>query len=375
VSAGIVTENADALNIPDPNCCGEAVEFSVKWLATEENVTPRDLGDLVDSGVEIYAFLVLHQVAPDDCLPSQELLLPADEFPCTGRRDDEMATDPVVFRKPKVINIASVPHRSPFRYPGGKTWLIPQIRKWLSSTNPKPQELAEPFAGGAIVGLSALFEDFVQKLVLIEKDEDVASVWEVIVNGQARKLADAIVGFEFSEGAVKRILASHPNSVFDRAFQTILRNRVQRGGILAPGASLLKNGENGKGMASRWYPTTLRNRIEAILHMRRNISFINADGIEFIRYNAHRTDTVFFIDPPYTLAGRRLYAHSELDHEELFKVVSTIKGDFLMTYDNSKEIKRLAEKFDLQTALVAMKNTHHEIMSELLVGKNLRWLE
>ena len=24
-----------------------------------------------------------------------------------------------------IVNVASVPQRSPFRYPGGKTWLIP----------------------------------------------------------------------------------------------------------------------------------------------------------------------------------------------------------------------------------------------------------
>ena len=28
-----------------------------------------------------------------------------------------------------VINVASVPHRSPFRYPGGKTWLVPHVRR------------------------------------------------------------------------------------------------------------------------------------------------------------------------------------------------------------------------------------------------------
>lgn len=25
----------------------------------------------------------------------------------------------------RVVNVASVPQRSPFRYPGGKTWLVP----------------------------------------------------------------------------------------------------------------------------------------------------------------------------------------------------------------------------------------------------------
>jgi len=285
-----------------------------------------------------------------------------------------MATRPVPLRKSNVINVASVPHRSPFRYPGGKTWLVPRIRQWLRSLKPKPIELAEPFAGGAIVGLSALFESLVERLVLIEKDKDVGSVWEVVINGQAQKLADAIVNFELSLDTVKSMLDRQPVTIFDRAFTTILRNRVQRGGILAPGASLIKKGENGKGLASRWYPVTLRNRIEAILKNRQKIAFIPGDGIEFIRYNGHRLDTAFFIDPPYTVAGRRLYTHSEIDHEALFEAVSHIRGDFLMTYDNAKEIKHLAVKFGFQTELIPMKNTHHEIMNELLVGRDLRWL-
>ena len=91
-------------------------------------------------------------------------------------------------------------------------------------------------------------------------------------------------------------------------------------------------------------------------------------------YNAYRADTAFFIDPPYTVAGRQLYRHSELDHKELFKVASTIKGNILMTYDNADGIRELAAEFGLKTKLVAMKNTHHEIMNELLVGKNLDWV-
>src|SRR5712671_8236811 len=58
----------------------------------------------------------------------------------------------------RVINVSAVPHRSPFRYPGGKTWLVPYVRQWLSSRAPKPEELIEPFAGGAIVGLTVAFE-------------------------------------------------------------------------------------------------------------------------------------------------------------------------------------------------------------------------
>src|SRR5438309_2220482 len=51
----------------------------------------------------------------------------------------------------KPVNVSSVPHRSPFRYPGGKTWLVPYIRDWLRSKQHPPAHLIEPFAGGAVV--------------------------------------------------------------------------------------------------------------------------------------------------------------------------------------------------------------------------------
>lgn len=37
------------------------------------------------------------------------------------------------FAARKPVNVASVPHRSPFRYPGGKTWFVPTFRNWISS--------------------------------------------------------------------------------------------------------------------------------------------------------------------------------------------------------------------------------------------------
>ena len=72
-----------------------------------------------------------------------------------------------------------------------------------------------------------------------------------------------------------------------------------------------------------------------IIDVRDRIRVIEGDGLSVIRTNAHREDVVFFIDPPYTAggkrAGSRLYTHSVLDHEELFRIVSTICGDFLIT--------------------------------------------
>src|SRR6058998_3882107 len=56
--------------------------------------------------------------------------------------DYRTASD-VEFTEP--VNVASVPQRSPFRYPGGKTWLVPYIRSWLGHKRQCPSVLVEPF--------------------------------------------------------------------------------------------------------------------------------------------------------------------------------------------------------------------------------------
>ncbi|MDX1524602.1 MAG: DNA adenine methylase, partial [Anaerolineae bacterium] len=197
------------------------------------------------------------------------------------------------------------------------------------------------------------------------------------LGGEGEWLADRIVAFDLTPDRVKTELAKTNLSTKEQAFQTILKNRVNRGGILAPGAGLVKHGENGKGLASRWYPETLYKRIRNIAAIRDRFTFIEGDGIEVLKQNASGRDTVSFIDPPYTAgskkAGRRLYLHSELDHEALFQVGSQLAGDFLMTYSNDKAVKSLAAKYLLSTKEIAMKNTHHAKMTELLIGRDLSW--
>lgn len=130
-------------------------------------------------------------------------------------------------------------------------------------------------------------------------------------------------------------------------------------------------------MKSRWYPQTLKKRITAIIEMRDRITFIEDDGLEVMKEYASRPDAVFFVDPPYTaagkMAGRRLYTHADLDHEELFRVASGVAGDFLMTYDDAERVRKLGGEQGFDMEFVAMKSAHHAEMAELLIGRNLDW--
>ena len=112
----------------------------------------------------------------------------------------------------KLVNVASVPQRSPFRYPGGKTWFAPTFRRWIASQINKPRVLVEPFAGGGIISLTALFEDLVETAVMVELDDAVAAVWTTIVTGDAAWLAARVLNFTMSREAVQLELEQTPSS-------------------------------------------------------------------------------------------------------------------------------------------------------------------
>jgi DNA adenine methylase len=286
-----------------------------------------------------------------------------------------------------VVNVASVPQLSPFRYPGGKTWLVPYIRRWLSlfirqqnKLSPiSPAEFIEPFAGGGIISLTVAAENLSERVTMVEIDEDVAAVWQTIFHEDLwQLLARAIVSFDLTEGNIEGFLAKTGLPLQEWALKTIVRNRVNRGGILAQGAGRIKNGEAGKGIRSRWYPVTLAKRIQRIASLSPQMTFIHGDGMQILEQHVDHTDAVFFLDPPYTVAGKkagnRLYTYSEVDHQALFAIASKLKGDFLMTYDDTDEVRSLAHLHNFDVQAIAMKSTHHARMQELLIGKDLNWL-
>ena len=279
----------------------------------------------------------------------------------------------------EVINVASVPQRSPFRYPGGKTWFIPRLREWLMTREKKPERLVEPFAGGGIISLTSVCEDLVESALMVELDKEIAAVWETAVSGEAGWLADRILEFEMNIDNATDEINRRSDSLRDIAFRTIIKNRCFHGGILAAGSGFLKKGEAGKGILSRWYPETLARRFRNIALISEKLEFRHADAFDVLDEYTDKENTVFFIDPPYTAggknAGKRLYTHYDVDHNLLFQKCVNLSGDFIMTYDNATEVKELAEKYRLQAKPVPMKNTHHAEMTELVVGRNLDWME
>jgi len=272
----------------------------------------------------------------------------------------------------KVVNVSSVPQRSPFRFPGGKTWLIPVVRKWLKQSA-GPKKLIEPFTGGGIVSLTTAFEGLADDVLMVEIDKEIAAVWETIINGNYEWLAEMIFSFDLTTENANRILQKENKTIKEQAFRTILKNRIFHGGIIAKGAGLIKNGENGKGIKSRWYPKTLRDRILAIGHIKKKLKFVTGDAFSEMEKVKNDTECFSFIDPPYTIAGKRLYTHFEIDHNSLFELTAQLKGKFMLTYDDTEEIRSLAIKYNLDFRTIPMKTTHHIQKNEIIISDNFGW--
>lgn len=272
-----------------------------------------------------------------------------------------------------VVNVASVPQRSPLRYPGGKTWLIPHIREWLGQTT--PEILIEPFAGGAIVSLTAVMEDLVSAAIMIELDRDVAAFWRAALD-EGATLQDWLRQFDPTHERLRDLERTPPATVAEHGWRTLVLNRTRRGGVLAPGASFSRNGENGRGVLSRWYPDTLARRLAAIepYAEAERLVFAEGDGMKLLPpllYGWEQNAAVF-LDPPYTAAGgkragSRLYAHASIDHARLFALMAERDANFLMTYDAAPEIIDLVRAYGFHAAELSMKNGHHNMLSELVI--------
>lgn len=198
------------------------------------------------------------------------------------------------------VNVSQVPQRSPFRYPGGKTWLIPCVRRWLQSQEKKPRLLIEPFAGGAVTSLTAVAEDLVSCACFAELDADVAAVWTCALSSENAKLRRRLMDFKVTRAAVRALLASihGSRSVTEHALSVLLQNRMNHGGILAPGAGLLRKGEAGRGLRSRWYPQTLAARLKAIHELKDRLCFSCTDAFDLLEKHKEQKTTEAFVYPP-----------------------------------------------------------------------------
>ncbi|TAN22207.1 MAG: DNA adenine methylase, partial [Actinomycetota bacterium] len=71
---------------------------------------------------------------------------------------------------------------SPLRYPGGKGKITNFMKMVFLVNGLVGAEYVEPYAGGASVGLSLLFEEYASHIYINDLNDSVFAFWNAVVN-------------------------------------------------------------------------------------------------------------------------------------------------------------------------------------------------
>ncbi|MFA5770850.1 MAG: DNA adenine methylase [Patescibacteria group bacterium] len=238
---------------------------------------------------------------------------------------------------------------SPLRYPGGKNKLSKFIAKICKQNNINGHYV-EPYAGGAAVALYLLFEGYVSKITINDKDKSIYAFWHSVLN-DTEKLCKLIKKTEINIETwykYKKIQQNKQNaSSIDLGFSTLFLNRTNHSGIINGG---MIGGLSQKGkykIDCRFDKEELIRKIKFISQHKKNISVSKLDALKLIKKiqkESKKTSTIFYFDPPYYLKGKSLYMnfYEHDDHIKVSKEIKKIKNSkWIVSYDDHKEIKEM----------------------------------
>ena len=102
-------------------------------------------------------------------------------------------------------------------------------------------------------------------------------------------------------------------------------------------------------------PSTKLKRVEGISEYMKNTTVLNQDYKAVIRrYDGAKT--FFYLDPPYASTAGKIYNKDSIDYEELATVLKGIKGKFLMSINDSSEMRKLFSSFNMTGLTVKRSN-------------------
>lgn len=263
---------------------------------------------------------------------------------------------------------------SPLRYPGGKGTLAPYVRELLELNSLVGGDYVEPFAGGAGVALDLLLSGYVSTIHINDIDPCIHAFWSSAIFDTERFVeqihtVDLSVETWLEARDVKRSPSSHDE--FDLGFATFLLNRTNRSGILNGGLIGGLSQEGKWKLDCRFNRADLADRIQRIGFFRSRISLSNSDANEFIVAKSTELSrrSLFYIDPPYYVKGAYLYEnhYRHEDHVALAKTISDIAQPWLVSYDNTLQIRSLYKSMPQEVFSIGYSARNHNMGAEVMV--------
>jgi DNA adenine methylase len=274
---------------------------------------------------------------------------------------------------------------SPLRYPGGKGRLAKFVAELMAAQPERPTRYAEPFAGGAAVGLRLLFDEYADEIILNDLNPGIAAFWRCL--------------FEEPEALLERLEASQPtidewhrqHMVYgqespeptDLGFATFFLNRTNRSGILdaRPIGGLEQTGK--WTIAARFDKAALARRIRRLAIYASRVTICEEDGVAFLERHLGDDGLFVYADPPYLVQGDDLYldTFSWSDHQRLAELLRGHYDGWFLTYDADPRVPgelyrgmRCAKFSTSHTAAVQHVGSEYAVFAHDLLVESLAWL-
>ena len=127
---------------------------------------------------------------------------------------------------------------SPLRYPGGKGKVADYFKQIFRENFLYDGIYVEPYAGGASVALSLLFNEYASKIIINDIDRSIFSFWHSVLNNTdelCKLIFDTPVtvdNWEIQRHVQKN---KHQQNLLEVGFSTFYLNRTNRSGIISAG--------------------------------------------------------------------------------------------------------------------------------------------
>lgn len=230
-----------------------------------------------------------------------------------------------------------------FRYPGGKTKLIPITELYLSQLGFKDGDaFHDVFVGGGAIATHVAKTHRYSHIYLNDLDPWISAFWSVII-GDWQAFAE-LKGHIENKPTIelfKELRETEPIDIVEEAYRAVFFNRTTFSGILTSGPIGGYNQKSKWTIDCRYNITRLQNEMEKLRKLLLNRTTVTKlDAIEYIK----RNDSGFlYLDPPYFKEGAGLYRFT-IDHKGLARELLTRKR-WLLFYDDNIKIRKLYDTY------------------------------
>jgi len=242
---------------------------------------------------------------------------------------------------------------SPLRYPGGKGKISDYIKQVFKENLLCDGVYVEPYAGGAGVALSLLFNGYASKIIINDIDRSIFAFWHLVLNRTnelCKLIKDTPVNIATWETQKSIQREKNKLSLLRVGFSTFFLNRTNRSGVLNAGVIGGRRQTSNYEIDERFNKTNLIKRIERIALYKNKIELHNSDAVKLVKSLRKKLPqkTLFYLDPPYYLKGKCLYLnyYENKDHQEIATEIARVNEQkWIVTYDDVPYIRCLYKDY------------------------------